>query len=141
MVSTPDFASSNLKLKKRSDFYVGPFFMCSLTANPRVDQQRLDPFRGLNFNIVPLIIKVNRLEVPNSHLGDQQEPLSFCNYFNQYLFICRNIFQNSSYSKKSLIYRSEFWVLQIYFNKFLLYNEIIMSCTLYDLFYCSQFSY
>ena len=25
MVSSPDFASSNLKLKKRSDFYVGPF--------------------------------------------------------------------------------------------------------------------
>ena len=47
-----------------------------ITANPRVDQQRLDPFRGLNFNIVPLIIKVNRLEVPNSHLCDQQEPLS-----------------------------------------------------------------
>ena len=112
-----------------------------ITANLRVDQQRLDPFRGLKFNIVLSIIKVNRLEVPNSHLGDQQEPFSFCNYFNQYLFICRNIFQNSSYSKKSLIYRSEFWVLQIYFNKFLLYNEIIMSCTWYDLFYCSQFSY
>lgn len=25
MVSAPDFASSNLKLKKRSDFYVRPF--------------------------------------------------------------------------------------------------------------------
>ena len=37
MVWSPDFASSNLKLKKRSDFYVGPFFMRSLTANPRVD--------------------------------------------------------------------------------------------------------
>ena len=37
MVWSPDFASSNLKLKKRSDFYVGPFFMRPLTANPRVD--------------------------------------------------------------------------------------------------------
>lgn len=31
MVSTPDFASSNLKLKKRSDFTVGPFFMPSIS--------------------------------------------------------------------------------------------------------------
>jgi len=37
MVSTPDFASKVKYLKKRSDFYVGPFFMRSLTANPRVD--------------------------------------------------------------------------------------------------------
>ncbi len=37
MVSTPDFASRFIELKKRSDFYVGPFFMRFLTANPRVD--------------------------------------------------------------------------------------------------------
>ena len=37
MVWTPDFASEFLILKKRSDFYVGPFFMRPLTANPRVD--------------------------------------------------------------------------------------------------------
>ena len=30
-----------------------------------------DRFRGLKFNIVLSIIKVNRLEVPNSHQGDQ----------------------------------------------------------------------
>ena len=58
-----------------------------ITANPRVDQQRLDPFRGLKFNIVLSIIKVNRLEVPNSHLGDQQEPLSICNYM-PHIIIC-----------------------------------------------------
>ena len=52
-----------------------------ITANPRVDQQRLDPFRGLKFNIVLSIIKVNRLEVPNSHLGDQQEPLLLLFYY------------------------------------------------------------
>mgnify|MGYP006998559845 FL=1 len=34
------------------------------------EYQRLDPFRGLKLNIVMLITKVNRLEVPNSHLGD-----------------------------------------------------------------------
>ncbi len=28
----PDFASSNLKLKKRSDFYVGPFFIPRLES-------------------------------------------------------------------------------------------------------------
>ena len=37
MVSTPDFASRFIELKKRSDFYVGPFFMRPHTANPRVD--------------------------------------------------------------------------------------------------------
>ena len=37
MVSTLDFASEFLQLKKRSDFSVGPFFMRSLSANPRVD--------------------------------------------------------------------------------------------------------
>ena len=37
MVSTPDFASEFLQLKKRFDFSVGPFFMRFLTANPRVD--------------------------------------------------------------------------------------------------------
>ena len=37
MVWSPALASRILILKKRSDFYVGPFFMRSLTANPRVD--------------------------------------------------------------------------------------------------------
>ncbi len=32
MVWTPDFASKVLKLKKRSDFYVGPFFMPQLES-------------------------------------------------------------------------------------------------------------
>ena len=58
-----------------------------ITANPRVDQQRLDPFRGLKFNIVLSIIKVNRLEVPNSHLGEQQEPFSFCNRIHNCVLI------------------------------------------------------
>ena len=31
MVWSPDFASKVLKLKKRSDFYVGPFFMPSIS--------------------------------------------------------------------------------------------------------------
>ena len=42
--------------------------MLYVTFMPRI--QRLDPFNGLEFNIVMLITKVNRLEVPNSHLGD-----------------------------------------------------------------------
>ena len=37
MVWSPALASRILILKKRSDFYVGPFLMRSLTANPRVD--------------------------------------------------------------------------------------------------------
>ena len=40
-----------------------------VTFMPRI--QRLDPFSGFEFNIVLLITKVNRLEVPNSHPRDQ----------------------------------------------------------------------
>ncbi len=32
MVWTPDFASKFIELKKRSDFYVGPFFMPQLES-------------------------------------------------------------------------------------------------------------
>jgi len=32
MVWSPDFASKVLKLKKRSDFYVGPFFIPRLES-------------------------------------------------------------------------------------------------------------
>ena len=47
------------------------YVLILITANPQVDWQRLDPFRGLKFNITMSSVKVNRLEVPNSHLGDQ----------------------------------------------------------------------
>ena len=31
----------------------------------------MEPFIGLNFNIAMSNVKLNNLEVPNSHLGDQ----------------------------------------------------------------------
>ena len=84
------------------------YVLILITANPRVDQQRLDPFRGLKFNIVSLIIKVNRLEVPNSHLGDQQEPLSFCNYFHQ-----RRLITDVKLSSTSNLYEGDVWIIQL----------------------------
>ena len=55
MVSAPDFASSNLKLKKRSDFYVGPFFVF------RSEYQFCNPRLPYIFKIIAIIVfNINR---------------------------------------------------------------------------------
>ena len=63
MVWTPDFASSNLKLKKRSDFYVGPFFIPRLEASFQLEVNHFAAMIMVATSMPKEIINDNTLNV------------------------------------------------------------------------------